>query len=145
VKDLSIAEYRALAEFRYQIRTFVHFSEEQARAHGLEPQQHQLLLAIKGLPAGKRPTVGELAARLRLKHHSTVELVDRLAANGSVVRRPGKEDKREVIVSLTPSGAALLRKLTLAHRQELDKTGPQLARSLRAARRGNRKEKMQAA
>lgn len=145
MKDLSIAEYRALAELRYRIRTFVHFSEEQARAHGLEPQQHQLLLAIKGLPGGRRPTVGELAERLRLKHHSTVELVDRLVANGTVIRRPGKQDKREVIVSLTPSGATLLRKLTLAHRQELDKTGPELARSLRVAMRNNRKEKMQAA
>ena len=145
MKDLSIAEYRALAEFRYQIRTFVHFSEEQARARGLEPQQHQLLLAIKGLPPERRATVGELAGRLRLKHHSTVELIDRLVANGSVARRPGREDKREVIVSLTPSGAALLRKLTLSHRQELDRTGPELALSLRAVMRNSRKEKVKAA
>ena len=135
VDDLSLADYRALAEFRHQIRKFLCFSEAQARAHGLEPQQHQLLLAVQGIPQGKKPTIGELAARLRLKHHSTVELVNRLEALGAVVRTRNERDRRQVIVQLTPSGASLLRKLSLAHRNELETSGPELARALRAAMR----------
>jgi DNA-binding MarR family transcriptional regulator len=76
--DLSLADYQALAEFRYLLRRFLHFSEQEARAAGLEPQQHQMLLAIKGLPADKAASVGELAERLQLQHHSTVELINRM-------------------------------------------------------------------
>ena len=132
MKDLTLAQYRALAEFRYQIRKFLYFSEGQARAYGLEPQQHQLLLAVKGLAEGKRSTITELAARLCLKHHSTVELVNRLEALGAVARRPCEQDRRQVIVQLTPIGKVLLRNLSLAHRMELDTTGPKLASALRA-------------
>jgi DNA-binding MarR family transcriptional regulator len=132
VKDLTSAEYRALAEFRYQIRKFLHFSEGQARLYGLEPQQHQLLLAVRGLPQGKNATVGQLAERLRLKHHSTVELVNRLEALGVVARSKINADRRRVIVQLTPAGSGLLRKLSLTHRHEIEITGPELARSLRA-------------
>ena len=139
MKDLSLAQYRALAEFRHRIRKFLYFSEGQARSCGLEPQQHQLLLAVKGLPDGKRPTISELADRLHLKHHSTVELVNRLEALGAVTRGPSVEDRREVIVRLTRSGTNLLRKLSLAHRLELETTGPELARSLRAVMRTSRK------
>src|ERR1700692_3474102 len=84
VPDLSPAEYRALAEFRYQIRRFLQFSAEAARQYGLEPQQHQPLLAVKGPPDDVRPTIGELAERLQIQHHSAVELVDRLAEHGAV-------------------------------------------------------------
>src|SRR5947209_5423676 len=80
--------YRQLAEFRYLIRRFMHFSEDAARCVGLEPQQHQLLLVIKGLPASVRPTVSTLSARMCLRHHSTVELVNRLVERGVAVRRP---------------------------------------------------------
>ena len=135
VNDLSLAEYRALAEFRFQIRKFLHFSEGQARSFGLEPQQHQLLLAVRGLPLGKNATIGELAGRLRLKHNSTVELVSRLEAIGTVVRRKNEADRRKVIVQLTPAGSVLLRKLSLAHRHELETTGPELARALRTVMR----------
>ncbi|HYX50470.1 MAG TPA: helix-turn-helix domain-containing protein, partial [Ktedonobacteraceae bacterium] len=76
--EISITEYQTLAEFRYQLRRFLRFSEQAARAAGLEPQQHQLLLALKGLPEGRKATIGALAERLQLTHHSTVELVDRL-------------------------------------------------------------------
>jgi DNA-binding MarR family transcriptional regulator len=141
VDDLSLADYRALAEFRHQIRKFLCFSEGQARAYGLEPQQHQLLLAVQGIPQGKKPTIGELAARLRLRHHSTVELVNRLEALGAVVRARSEQDRRQVIVQLTRSGAVLLRKLSLAHRHELETSGPELARALRAAMRGNGKSR----
>ncbi len=77
-EDISMTDYYALAEIRYQIRRFLHFSEEAAREAGLVPQQHQLLLALKGLPAGRKATISELAERLQLRHHSTVELIDRL-------------------------------------------------------------------
>ena len=109
----------------------------------MEPQQHQLLLAIKGLPEGKRATISELAGRLHLKHHSTVELVDRVVGQGAVVRAHSNEDRREVIVELTRAGAGLLRRLSLAHRRELVDTAPQLARSLRALMLHSRKGKVQ--
>jgi len=140
MKDLSLEEYRSLAEFRYQIRRFLGFSEEQVRAAGMEPQQHQLLLAVKGLPDGVTATIGELAERLQLKHHSTVELVNRLEKLGYVARAASKEDRRQVIVHLTHSGASILRKLSLAHHQELEIAGPQLSKALRsiaAHRRAN--------
>ena len=137
--DLSIAEYRALAEFRYQIRRFLQFSAEAARAHGLEPQQHQLLLAIKGLPESARPTIGELAERLQIQHHSAVELVNRLAGHGAIRREQADDDHREVLIRLTRGGEALLRRLSLAHHDELETSGPLLAKALTAAiRRGRR-------
>jgi len=131
MKDLSIAEYQDLAEFRRRIRSFLHFSEEQVRAQGLEPQQHQLLLAIKGLPKGVSATIGELAARLLLKHHSAVELVDRLERRGYVARAASDADHRQVIVRLTVAGARVLRGLSLTHHQELEAAGPALAAALR--------------
>jgi DNA-binding MarR family transcriptional regulator len=128
--DLSSGEYLALAEFRRQIRRFIHFSETTAREHGIEAQQHQLLLAVLGLPEGTKPTIRELAARLFIQHHSAVELINRLEKAGAVARHPGTEDKREVLVRLTPAGRAALRKLALAHRAELERTGPELAHAL---------------
>ena len=136
--DLSIEEYRALAEFRYQIRSFLHFSEEQVRAHGLEPQQQQLLLAIKGLPDGAVSTVGELAARLLLKPHSVGELIDRLEKQGYVVRAASDQDRRQVIIHLTSEGTSVLRKLSLAHHAELETAGPELAKALRSIARQHR-------
>jgi len=133
--DLSPAEYRALAQFRYQIRRYLHFSEEQARRYGLEPQQHQLLLAIKGLPEGVQPTVGELAGRMQLKHHSMVELVDRLENRGYVARSSGRDDRRQVIVHLSRAGARILRQLSLAHRNELETAAPALSAALRSLRK----------
>jgi len=96
----------------------------------MEPQQHQLLLAIKGLPDGVTATIGELAERLQLKHHSTVELVDRLEKHGHVARELSQQDRRQVIARLTSSGAAVLQKLSLAHHQELETAGPRLVRAL---------------
>jgi len=120
--------YQALAEFRYQIRRFLHFSEEAARRAGLEPAQHQLLLAVKA-HTGK-PTVGELAERLQLRHHSVVGLVDRLAECGLVRRERGRDDRRQVCVQLTREGGAVLRKLSLEHRDELESAGPALVAAL---------------
>lgn len=124
-------DYRALAEFRYQIRRFLRFSEDAAREAGVEPQQHQLLLAIKGLPEGSRPTVRVLAERMQLQHHSTVELMDRMERAGLVTRHRSEEDRREVLISPTPKGERLLRELTVFHQDELRNSGPALAQSLR--------------
>jgi len=136
---LSASQYRDLAEFRRQIRRFLYFSEATAREHGLEAQQHQLLLAVRGLPEGTRPTIGEIAARLYIQHHSAVELVDRLERAGSVSRRHAPKDRREVWVGLTAAGRAALRKLALAHRTELERSGPELARALsRVLRHGSK-------
>jgi DNA-binding MarR family transcriptional regulator len=129
---LSTAGFKQLAEFRYRIRQFLHFSEAAARAHGIEPQQHQLLLAIKGLPEGVRPTVTALASRLCLRHHSTVELINRLAERGAVVRQPSEYDRREVLVQLTPHGEEILERLSVLHWEELQNSGPALSAALQA-------------
>ncbi|MGH9666507.1 MAG: MarR family transcriptional regulator [Bryobacteraceae bacterium] len=133
--DLSVDDYRALAEFRYQIRRFLHFSEQEARARDLEPAQHQLLLAVKGIPDGDRPTVREMAERLCIRHHSAVELVNRLERRGAVRRRRCQKDRREVLVELTPTGEELLRDLTVTHREEFETAGAALTRTLKAIMR----------
>jgi len=131
IDDISMAEYQALAEFRYQIRRFLRFSEQAARATGLVPQQYQLLLALKGLPNGRKATISELAERLQIKHHSTVELIDRLVERGLIRRSRDDQDQRRVIIYLTPHGEQLLKKLSLLHRKELQSTGPILVRTLK--------------
>ena len=138
-KDVSLAGYRQLAEFRYRIRQFLHFSEEAARAHGIEPQQHQLLLALKGLPPEIRPTVTALSQRLCLRHHSTVELVDRLVSQGAVRRRHSERDRREVLVELTLHGEDLLHRLSVQHWEELRDSGPALSEALWAVVHHSRK------
>jgi DNA-binding MarR family transcriptional regulator len=136
--DLTVEDYRNLAEFRRQIRQFLSFSEDMARQHGIEPRQHQLLLMLKGLPDSARPTIGEMAARLFTRHHSAVELVNRLADSGFVVRYQGEGDRREVLIRLTPAGSVLLKKLSLGHRLELERSGPALARALQSVIRNSR-------
>lgn len=131
-KDISSKEFQALAEFRYQIRRFLHFSEQAARDAGIEPQQHQLLLALKGLPEGRQATIGELAERMQLQHHSTVELVNRLAERGFVQRCRDEGDQRRVLVSITEKGEEILRELSFEHRAELRTSGPALAKALNA-------------
>jgi len=128
-----VSAYRSLSEFRHQVRCFLRFSEDAARAHGLEPQQHQLLLAVKGLPKGKSPTIGELAHRLQIKHHSAVDLINRLEKSGRIVREPGTRDHREVLILLTPDGERSLRDLSVEHQGELTKAGPTLMRALSTA------------
>ena len=128
--DFPLFGYRQLAQLRHHIREFLQFSEQAARSHGIEPQQHQLLLAIKGLPEDIRPTVRALSESLCLRHHSTVELVNRLAEHGAVARRHGEEDRREVLIELTPHGERILQQLSLLHWQELQTTGPALLEAL---------------
>ena len=132
-RSLPLSAFRSLSEFRHQVRCFLRFSEDAARAHGIEPQQHQLLLGIKGLPRGKIPTIGELADRLQIKHHSAVDLIDRLERTGRIVREPGTKDRRQVLIRLTPEGERILRDLSEEHQIELSKVGPKLMRTLGAA------------
>lgn len=129
--DINITDYRALADFRYNIRRYLRFSEKAARHAGIEPQQYQFLLAVKGMPDGVRCTVGELAERMQIQHHSTVELVDRMAEKGLVIRKRGSEDRREVLVQLSNKGDKLLRDLVIHHRNELRDSAPQLTQALK--------------
>jgi len=135
-RALTAADFQSLADLRHQIRRFLHFSEQASRRAGLEPRQHQVMLAIKGLPANARPRIGEIAQRLQIQHHSAVELVNRLAGGGYVRRRRGGQDRREVLLALTPKGEKVLRELSLYHRAELQSAGPALVRALRDAMRG---------
>ncbi len=136
---VSAASYRQLADFRYRIRLFLRFSEEAARAHGIEPQQHQLLLVLKGLPEGIRPTVRAISSRLCLRHNSTVELINRLADRGALKKRHCEEDKREVLVELTANGEELLQSLSVLHLEELQNTGRALTDALQGIlREGDR-------
>jgi DNA-binding MarR family transcriptional regulator len=128
--QISLAEYQALAEFRYQMRLFTRFSEQEARSVGLEPQQHQLLLVVKGLPSDKIATIGTIAERLQIEHHSTVELIDRLAEKDLIMRNRDEEDQRRVLISLTPLGEEILQKLSLFHRAELRSAGKALVQAL---------------
>jgi DNA-binding MarR family transcriptional regulator len=123
---LSKAEYETLAAFRYALRQFLRFSEESARAVGVEPQQHQALLAVKGFPGRDRITISELAERLQIRHHSAVGMVDRLVAHGLLAREPAASDRRQVYIALTERGETVLEQLTAAHKQELRRLGPEL-------------------
>jgi len=129
--DLKAADYAALAEFRYHIRRFLHFSEQAARRTGVEPQQHQLMLATKAVGGEQGARIADLAERLQIQHHSTVELIDRLEERALVRRSRGIDDRREVYVSLTPRGENVLQELTLHHRQELRTAAPALIAALR--------------
>ena len=118
------ADYEALSQFRYLIRCFLEFSQNAARAVGLAPRQHQALLAIRGYPGGGSITVGELAERLRIKHHTTVELIDRLSEAGLVKRFVDPEDHRRVLLGLTHRAEKYLTELSTAHLDELSRIEP---------------------
>lgn len=123
-------DYRALAEFRYQIRRFLRLSEDAARQAGLEPQQHQLLLALKGATPGPAPTIGWLAERLQLQHHSVVGLVDRLVRRGLIERHRDPADQRRARVTLTAEGEEVLHGLSLFHQREIRSRAPALVSAM---------------
>ena len=129
---MTVAEFRALAEFRYQIRIFLNGSEEAARNADLEPQQYLLMLALRGLPAGRESSIRELAERLQLRHHSVVELVDRLEKRLLLRRERSRNDRRQVILHLTPRGEKLLTRLAKQRISELRTAAPALVQSLTA-------------
>ncbi len=125
-RELSPAAYQLLSQFRYLLARFLAFSAKAARAEGLEPRQHQALLAIKGYPGGDRVTVGDLAERLGIRHHSAVGLVDRLVQSGYLARRTDAADKRRAILRLTTLGDRALAALSAVHREELRQIAPRL-------------------
>ncbi|RWA65748.1 helix-turn-helix domain-containing protein [Mesorhizobium sp.] len=127
---ISQADYQRLSEFRYLIRRFLEFSQVQANEAGLTPRQHQALLAIKGFPGAGPVTVGDLAERLRIRHHSAVELVDRLCEAGLVTRDQDKDDHRRVLLRLTERADDCLAELSAAHLDELGRIEPMLKRLL---------------
>lgn len=123
---------QALAEFRFTLRKFLHFSEEAATRVGLTPQQHQLLLQIAGAPKGTVTAVGYLAERLALRHHSVVELGNRCEEAGLIVRKSDPENRRHVVLKLTAEGNRILRKLSADHARELNVLRPQLVAAFKA-------------
>ena len=123
-------DYWTLAELRYLLRRFLRVREEAARAAGIEPQQYLLLLQAKGLQGREPVTIGTLAERLQLRHHSTVGLVDRLARRGMIARRADPDDRRGVIVEVEPAGEAVLRRLAQYSLNELWAEGPALVSAL---------------
>lgn len=126
----SQADYEALSQFRYLIRCFMEFSQEAAKAEGLTPRQHQALLAIRGFRGGGPVTIGDLAERLRLRHHTTVELVDRLSDAGLVERVLDPADQRRVLLELTGRAADHLAELSAVHLDELSRIEPLLKQVL---------------
>ncbi len=128
--EITTDEYRALAELRYRIRHFLREGDAVAQAAGLEPQQYLLLLTIRGLPAGEEATIRTLAERLALKHHSVVELIDRLETHGYVRRGRGRDDRRRVLVSLLPRGERLLEQVVRHRIGELRSNGHDLVRAI---------------
>lgn len=131
-KPITTAEYQALAELRYLIRKFVREGDAVSTAIGLEPQQYLLLLMIRGIPEGQEATVSILAERLALKHHSVVELIDRLEAHGYVRRNRSREDRRSVLVSLLPRGEKMLEQVAQHRISELRSTGASLVNAISA-------------
>ncbi len=130
VSEISKREYETLAEYRYALRLFLRFSETAAKHVGLTTQQHQSLLAIMGYPGRDKITIGELADRLQIRHHSAVGLVNRLEAEDLIDRSSDPDDRRKVFITLTERGLYLLERLSRIHREELRQISPQLHRLL---------------
>lgn len=134
---ISQDDYEALADFRYTLRQFLAFSEAAARSIGLTPRQHQALLAIKGAASATPPTIGDLAERLGLRHHSAVGLVDRLVGLSLVRRVARDKDRRRVRLLLSLHGRRVLEQLSGAHRTELKQVAPRLRSLLRTLEAGH--------
>ncbi|MCZ8522247.1 MULTISPECIES: MarR family winged helix-turn-helix transcriptional regulator [Paenibacillus] len=118
-KSLSKSLYEQLADFRYKLRIFIHFSENAARDVGLTPQQHQLILAIQGYPGRDYATISEVAEKLQITHHACVGLVTRCEKSDLVKRRPNPDDARSVHIALTDKGIELLGLLSAVHLMQL--------------------------
>jgi DNA-binding MarR family transcriptional regulator len=128
---LSRAQMRRLAEFRFQLRKFLHFSSLAADAAGIRSQQYQLLQCVWGMPEELDLTIANVAARMLLKHNSAVELVDRTIEQGLLRRSPDPTDHRRILLRMTTQGEKLLGSLAAWHLRELEETGPELIRALR--------------
>ena len=137
--DVTLSDYRALAEFRYQITRYLAFSEQAAEAAGLRSRQYQLLLSLKGLPEGMEATITNLAGRLGIRHHSAVELVDRLEKRGLVKRERSDVHRSFVFVRITQDGEKMLRKLVASRKADLKIAGPILVKALTTLTKRNAK------
>lgn len=129
---ISKADIESLAQFRYALRQFLRFSERAARQAGVSPQQHQLLMTIKGMHGRPWANVAEIAERLQVSHHAAVALVTRAQNLKLVKRTQGKEDRRTVQVSLTPKGEDLISQLAELHHHELGRLSQILLRQLQS-------------
>jgi len=132
-KRLTIEDYRSLAEFRSQLRSYVKFGERLARESNLAPRQYEMLVALKGLSSELRPRMSQLAERLQIQHHRVAELADRMEEVGLVRRKRDNSDRRVVLLLLTAAGEKIIRELVVAHRKELSSRGPSLVQSLQRA------------
>ncbi|MBV8672992.1 MAG: winged helix-turn-helix transcriptional regulator [Acidobacteriaceae bacterium] len=130
-RRLSRDDFQRLAEFRFQLRRFLNFSNAAAEEAGLRPQQYQLLQCVSGMPAELDPTIAHVAGRMLLKHNSAVELVDRTIEQGLLRRVPDPIDHRRILLRVTPQGERVLASLAAYHLEELDHAGPELIRALR--------------
>jgi DNA-binding MarR family transcriptional regulator len=140
MRKLTLADYQALAEFRFQIRRFLHFSDRAVEKAGLERGQYQLMLSIKGMPDDLRPRIRDVANRMQIQHHSAVELINRLEAGGYVHRERATNDRREVLLQLTAKGEKVLAELALHHHEELLEAAPELVAALRRVMTGKKGE-----
>ena len=129
--ELTRADFQRLAEFRFQLRRFLHFSSAAAEESGLRPQQYQLLQCVSGMPDELEPTIAHVAARMLLKHNSAVELVDRTIEQGWLRRVGDPIDHRRIFLRVTPQGERVLESLAAYHLEELEQAGPELIRALR--------------
>ena len=137
--DVTLADYRALSEFRYQIRRYLAFSDAAAHAVGLPSRQYQLLLALKGLPEEIEATIGNLAERLNIRHHSAVELVDRLEKRELVQRERSELHRSFVFVRITTEGESVLKKVVATRISDLKVAGPILVKTLTTLTKKNNK------
>ncbi len=136
--EINLQDIQALGEFRYHIRRFLRASEELLKSAGLKPQQYQLMLQIKAAD-GHPATISYIAERLQIQHHSTVELADRLGEKGLIRRKRAGDDRRLVLLELTPRGEKILRELAIHHREELRSNGPGLVGALKKVLSGVQK------
>ena len=126
-------EFRQLAEFRYQIRLYLSFSRDKNRKLGINPQQYQMLLAVCGLPLGRKPTITAIAERLQIRHNSAVELADRCIKAGLLVKWHDMDDRRQMILRVTEKGSRMLTQLVSMHREELRVRAPHLLKVLESS------------
>jgi DNA-binding MarR family transcriptional regulator len=123
-------DYFRLSEFRFQLRRFLHSSQSAATEAHLHPQQHQLLLTILGMPKGESPTIVNVARHMILRHNSAVELVDRCIKQGLLLRHEDPDDRRRILLEVTPAGEEIMQRLSEFHLRQLEVQGPELIRSL---------------
>ena len=130
-RELDVEQLQRLAEFRFQLRRFLHVSQIAAEQAGLRNQQYQMLQCVCGMPVGIEPTIANVASRMLLRHNSTVELVDRTIEQGFLRRCGDPDDHRKMLLRVTEQGERLLASLAEFHMRELEQSGPELVRALR--------------